>query len=86
MQITPDKFGQLSLWSYKFHFLSFHLLSSLFILNWNFFNDMEERLMVTRNVNSYLTMTFFVPYILQTLEFIISNRTLVEEPFHGLGW
>ena len=34
----------------------------------------------------YLTMTFFVPYILQTLEFIISNRTLVEEPFHGLGW
>ena len=34
----------------------------------------------------YLTKTFFVPYILQTLEFIISNKTLVEEPFHGLAW
>ena len=33
----------------------------------------------------YLTMTLFVPYILQTLEFIISNRTLVEEPFPSLA-
>ena len=60
--------------------------ASTFLQTLGRYNKLKALMALTLTPIIDLTMTFFVPYILQTLEFIISNRTLVEEPLHGLAW